>query len=93
MDISLLDTWLPAGRRGRGQSRYPTDRTLTEAAVRTTFKRLVYDATDINQLIDVDHRASVMDGRARHWTLCGSLGYLGTRTVNLGENFKKAGWR
>lgn len=52
---------------GCGQSRYPSemsDRTLTEAAVRTTFKRLVYDASDINQLTDVDHRASVMDGPA-----------------------------
>lgn len=72
--------------KGCGQSHYPsemTDRTLTEAAVRTTFKRLVYDASDINQLTDVDHRASVMDGpaTARHWTPCGSLGYLGTRTM------------
>lgn len=87
---------------GCGQSRYPsemTDRMLTEEAVRTTFKRLVYDTSDVNQLTDVDHRASVMDGpaTARHWTPCGSLGYLGTRTMNLGENVdsvsKKAGWR
>lgn len=77
-----------------------TDRTLTKAAVRTTFKRLVYDASDINQLTDVDHRASItLDGpaTARHWTPCGSLRYLGTRTMNLGENVdsvsKKAGWR
>lgn len=51
---------------GRGYSHYPSEmsyRTLTEAAVRTTFKRLVYDASDVNQLTDVDHRASA-DGRA-----------------------------